>query len=290
MIRMAPIYARRKGFSFLELLFVIALMSVVIALLVPALLKVRSASARTQCENNLRELGVAFSRFHDSHKHLPTGGRNAPGLDPSTGKRHARALAREDFSWCYQILPHLQKDAQPATEDALLLSTPISAFHCPSRRRVQLYHGDSVCDYAGNGGTNDKDGIILETGRGKPLRLRAITDGAANTLLLGERRVNVAYMDGTRDPQDNESCFNPGYDGNVIRWATRDSANIGIQRDLRDETADPATPHNYFGSSHEGSMNALLADGSVRSMSYGTDPDIFRRICVREDLRNNLSD
>jgi len=288
---MALTYARRKGFSFVELLLIIAMMTVVIALLVPALQKVRSASTRTECENNLREIGVAFTRFHDAHKHLPPGGRNAPGLDPATGKCYTRALAREDFSWCYQILPHLQKNAKAmATEDATLLTTPIAAFHCPSRRRVQLYHGDSICDYAGNGGTNNMDGTILETGRSKPLRLRAITDGAANTLLLGERRVNIALLDGARDAQDGESCFNPGYDGNVIRWATRDRECMGIKRDLADETADPTAPHNYFGSSHEGSMNALLADGSVRSMSYGIAPDIFRRICVREDVRSRHAD
>jgi prepilin-type processing-associated H-X9-DG protein len=259
---------------------VVAVLAVVTGLLVPAVQKVREAAARSHCASNLKQLAHAFHGYHDVFKILPTGGRNTP---PGTS-----ATVKEDYSWCYQILPFIEQSALYNSVDARRLdTTPVRAFYCPARRAVQLYHGDAVCDYGGNGGTDVDDGLngtVLRTGAGTINLLDGIPDGASSTLLLAERRVNRAYLDTGLDTHDNESCFRYGWDGDGIRWARSLGASWQAPaRDLNDDTLPPAACHYQFGSSHTAGMNACFADGSVRTIGYSVSATLFMRACVRND-------
>lgn len=280
----APIRCPR-GFSLTELLIVLAIIGVLIGMLVPAVQKVRAAASRTQCQNHLRQLGVAFHQYHAHHKHLPPGGRNHPGINPSTSEPYTQAREREDFSWCYHLLPYIEMASLHQETDAVLRRTPVPLFYCPTRRTARTYHDHGICDYGGNGGTNNTNGTILITGA-KPLTLQAIPDGLSTTILMGERRVNQALLEGTRDLHDNEPCMNPGYDGDVIRWASHHGRDIGVARDLSDPNADPSLPHYQFGSAHEVGMNTLFADCSLRRVAYAISPRAFRSACVRNDANN----
>lgn len=280
----------RAGFTLIELLVVIAIIAILISLLVPAVQKVRTAAASLQCGNNLKQLGVAIHSYHDAHKQLPTGGGNGSG-NPATNVA--------DFSWAYKILPFMDQvplfDSVGPTSPYILTlidTQVVPAYYCPVRRAVRQYHNQAICDYAGNGGTNTgsgSDGVMIRTGTGK-ITMVGIADGTSNTLLLGERRINLPFIDnpgGTNDWGDNEPYCRPQYDADAIRVALPSGGSwIGPAADLNDpvpSTASPAPWVWHFGGSHAGGMNALIADGSVRSVRFGVDPIVFRNLCQRAD-------
>src|SRR5687767_8576011 len=90
----------RSGFTLIELLVVIAIIAILIALLVPAVQKVREAAARSQCLNNLKQLGVAIHNYHSVHKIIPysTAYANEGGPGPYTGR-----------GWILESLPYLEQ-------------------------------------------------------------------------------------------------------------------------------------------------------------------------------------
>jgi prepilin-type N-terminal cleavage/methylation domain-containing protein len=88
--------SRLGGFTLIELLVVIAIIAVLIALLVPAVQKVRAAAARTQCTNNLKQIGLGVHNYHDANKFFPMG----VSWDTTTGARN---------SWTSYILPFLEQ-------------------------------------------------------------------------------------------------------------------------------------------------------------------------------------
>jgi type II secretory pathway pseudopilin PulG len=270
----------RAALTLVELLVVIAIIALLIALLVPAVQKVRETANRTQCANNLKQIGLAFHSYHDVFKTLPTGGRNTP---PNTS-----ATVKADYSWCYQILPFIDQQAlYNTTSVAKLDSTPVPLYYCPARRSVRPYHGDSVCDYGGNAGTDLADGLdgtVVRTSAGTINLKDGIPDGASNTLLLGERRINLAFIETGSDAHDNEPCFRYGWDGDGIRWA-RPLGNTwqAPAPDLHNGALPPDTPQYQFGSSHIAGINVCFADCSVRTISYGVDGMLFMRVCVRND-------
>src|SRR5947207_2371630 len=149
-----------RGFTLIELLVVIAIIAILVMLLVPAVQKVREAAARTQCTNNLHQMGLAMHMNLDAYKVFPSGGwgwnwigvpSRATGIDQPGG-------------WIYNALYYVDqgtlRDSGNGSSGAAfqakmttLMATPIPLFNCPSRR-----NGGPYADTRG-GAYNTWDGV-----------------------------------------------------------------------------------------------------------------------------------
>src|SRR5262245_24132226 len=278
----------KRGFTLVELLVVIAIIGVLIALLLPAVQKVRESAARTQCQNNLKQIGLAFHHHHDSHKGFPTGGW-ANWTPPSYVNGQPLVGRQQQAGWGFQILPYIEGDAAWKAGAVVAIATPNQVFFCPSRRFPQtitfldgysptltggqLTH--ALCDYAAS--NLEGTGVVR---RFEPVRFAEITDGTSNTLLVGEKRLNLAFL-GQPQHDDNEG-YTCGWDQDTVRRTNRSPAPDfwGVGDGQR-----------RFGSSHPGQFNAVLADGSVRGIRYGIRAQTFRRLGDKADgLPLNIDD
>lgn len=335
-------FSRKSGwwsaFTLIELLVVVAIIAILIGLLLPAVQKVRESAARTKCQSNLKQIGIAMMSYADQNQgELPTAGTGDSG-NPATN--------RLDWGWAYEILPHIEQQAlynipgdstydnsvSPATQtngpnDNQVRRTPVHTYVCVSRRPPILHRGNwAKSDYAGNGGTRPTvnlsftDGlIILARGsrvpnRGSAVKINSgVPDGLSNTMLVGEKLVNLTAN--TNDWVDNESWAGPGSDGDIMRacvatesgsWAgpimdgffgntLPDASGLPVQ-DLSNpgSTTPPGLDVHLnlrFGSAHRQGINAVFGDGSVKVIRYQVSPELFRRICSRNDgLEVNLND
>jgi prepilin-type N-terminal cleavage/methylation domain-containing protein/prepilin-type processing-associated H-X9-DG protein len=268
----------RKAFTLIELLVVIAIISVLIGLLLPAVQKVREAAARTQCQNNLKQIGLAFHNHHDANGYFPTGGWDWWST-PTYANGQPIVGEFQQAGWGFQILPYIEGNniwqGAGGTTDLqralVAVGTPSKIFFCPSRRNPQTttfsdpayFNGMTVttalCDYAAS--NYEETGVVRYR---YPTRFADILDGTSNTLLAGDKRLNRSRLG---QPDDDDTGYASGFEDDVVRYTTRPPAP--------DYNAATGDGDMRFGSSHPTRFNAVFADGSVQTLSYAIDPLLF---------------
>lgn len=270
----------QRGFTLIELLVVIAIIAVLVALLLPAVQQAREAARQTQCKNNLKQIGLAFHNYHDVYRVLADGGNDSGSGWPCSAC--CSANNRGEWNWMYQIMPQIeQANLAASTSDATIYTSPINTYFCPTRRRPAVYGTSAKSDYAGNAGDGQSNynGAVIRRSCSQSIDFASFRDGTSNTLLIGEKQTNVRNFGGSGG--DNEPYVNSGWDQDEIRWG-------GIGNNPQSDKDHPAEPPTFwsgrFGSSHAAGFNGVMADGSVRTISFYIDAETFRRVCVRNDM------
>ncbi|MSQ96126.1 MAG: DUF1559 domain-containing protein [Gemmataceae bacterium] len=273
----------RSAFTLIELLVVIAIIAILIALLVPAVQKVREAANRTQCTNNLKQIGIACHMHHDNFMTFPSGGTGwwipptylAPGL-PATG-------SQQQGGWAFQILPFIEQTAvwkgskggSIAQCQINAIGATIPTYFCPSRREPQAINAGAWYGPGGTyahgmwdyGGANlDNTGAIAYGYIGR--RIAEITDGTSTTFLAGDARKDMSYL-GQMQNDDNEG-YTSGWDHDTLRHTS-----IAPMPDMR---LGSGWGEYRFGSSHMGGFNMLFCDGGIRLITYSIDLNSFRAL------------
>jgi prepilin-type N-terminal cleavage/methylation domain-containing protein/prepilin-type processing-associated H-X9-DG protein len=290
---------RRRGFTLIELLVVIAIIGVLIALLLPAVQKVREAANIASCKNNLKQLGLAFLHYVNDMNVFPPGGKSTGGVNfQSPGVPYGGL--QQKAGWGFHVLPYLEGSNVHRGGDGttiqecskVVVGTPNKVFFCPSRRAPMVIRysnppspggfltdmglpasaviNTALCDYAAsNRGPSDDteqdgNGIVRIT-YNNPLnliRVEQVTNGLSNTLMLGEKRINRATL-GRQEKDDNQG-YSVGFDQDTVRCSWLPP--------LPDANVHPGnyndTGHSRFGSAHVSGFNVVFADGSVRMLPY----------------------
>jgi prepilin-type N-terminal cleavage/methylation domain-containing protein len=299
-----------RGFTVIELLVVVTLIALLIALLLPAVQAAREAARRTQCANNLRQIGLALHNYHGAQNVFPPGYNT--GLGPGWVARGGSIGAPETgpgWGWATQLLGQLDQVPifnainfnLPITDEgsATARQAVLATFLCPSSvgsgpfnppiqltfTTNQIFHfvpsaplaaGQYVASAgpsADNGIPAPGDGVFF---RNSCIGLRDITDGSSQTLLIGERSRNVADATWVGVMPGIVVCPSPGWANSGC--ATASAAVLGT-------TGPRSGPLQVgaanFSSLHPGGSQFLLGGGSIRFLKTSIDPRVRAALATR---------
>jgi prepilin-type N-terminal cleavage/methylation domain-containing protein/prepilin-type processing-associated H-X9-DG protein len=279
----------RTGFTLVEVLVVIAIIGLLVAILLPAIQAARESARRMQCQNNLKQIGLAVQSHHDTRKAFPMG-RNR--------------FDQFAVSWAFFLLPYMEEtavynswDSKARVDDlknAQAMRTPIETYACPSRRRAAadrnfdnnnaapvVLDSATLADYSANAGLELLTGMIdadeninvfgqfkrAEAGpifSGSRIGARQVDDGLSNTFAIAERHLPPVPANTPPEMEDFAIGDTASIAGDTPHTTFRETEN-GLAESIDDKS------HDKFGSSHSsGTVQAVFLDGHVQ----GIQPDI----------------
>ncbi len=291
---------RVRGFTLIELLVVIAIIAILVALLLPAVQQAREAARRSQCKNNLKQIGLAMHNYHDVHNVLPPSCNN-PGSNRSNGFVPSGQI-RNHTGYLY-ILPQLEQTALWQSinfnlptgrtdwksrggggTQAVLTKVKLPVFRCPSDPPYRdPYTYNSHPAYAMDQFTRVSYGFVHDNteyskgtlytgdttadrsafGQNGAARFADIKDGTANTMLM----IETPYKK-----------YSPTF-GPFFQAFTHTHFIIPYRFGINDNWLGSGVPYAWgAGSKHTGGCHTLLADGAVRFLSQNMSRNTIRAL------------
>ncbi|UUO05453.1 DUF1559 domain-containing protein [Blastopirellula sp. J2-11] len=311
----------RPGFTLVELLVVIAIIGVLIALLLPAVQAAREAARRSQCSNNLKQMGLALHNFHDTY------GRFPPGASDNSAPFGNGYKSPGGHSWMAYSMPFLElgnafdssdfpnRSFYDSNIETAIGNTNFPVFGCPSSALEQEFSSQTpktmVADYIGIAGhvdgyggvtavndTSDTafgvsatNGVLAKQSKNT---FASITDGSSNTIVVSEIGDWVYVSGGTRKDVRSGTThgFAAGYQRNtgsrrVHNCVTlRHIINPGPAIEYTTDSSDGVSELGYnspLRSAHPGGVMVLVGDASVRFLTESVDTGSMARLANRQD-------
>ena len=290
-----------RGFTLVELLVVVVIVGSLVALLLPAVQSAREAARRVQCQDHLKQIGLAMHNYHAGQETFPPG-----YLSRSLDDDPEKVELGPGWGWGAMLLGHLE---QPALLNAInfsvSMSDPASAtarsstmglFLCPSSvgdgpAMVRGFNGPVILpdlasgQYVASAGQLDlEEATILNNGiffRGSRISLRDVTDGSSGTLMAGERSRNLSDATWVGAVPAGLVCTKPGWPVSnceiscgAILSATGSGGSVEIPN------SRTAYPDDYW-SLHPGGCNFSFSDGSARFIRQTIAPEVFSSLATR---------
>lgn len=294
----------KRGFTLIELLVVIAIIAILIALLLPAVQQAREAARRSQCKNNMKQLGLALHNYHDAFGMFPPAGTVArPIAGYNSSNRQTNMDRVHAWPWSMRLLPYLDQSplynqigvgdssmtvpADPANMGAVndyttanagtieaLLTTTLPVYLCPSAT------GNQVNRYQHNMGTmmyalTSRIAVYPSGSTPHTRSIADVLDGTSNTILAGEKALMEAPFTAIGATW---ASFKPCaarisivHDASAMNTpfdGTWDSAN-----NCYSENTPADATRVVIASSHPGGAHILMCDGAVRFLSENVEDD-----------------
>jgi prepilin-type N-terminal cleavage/methylation domain-containing protein/prepilin-type processing-associated H-X9-DG protein len=303
----------RPGFTLIELLVVIAIIGVLVGLTLPALQSAREAARRSQCQNNLKQIGIALHGYHDRNGSLP------PGYI-SEWDWLRRIETGPGWGWGSRILPDLEQQAlydsidfnrpMHAPEFDTVRLTRLAVFICPTDTMPRTWTAkngsvwvqgggifsaeDPICDVAGANYVGvfglsepgvDGEGVFF---RGSTVSFGDITDGLSQTTCVGERSVRLnagrghATWSGAVPGAQLWSCAPDPFDPDAGTCRKEDGSGMTLGHTGEGfGPGDPMGDVNQFLSRHGRGAYFLFCDGHVRFLRQSMDYRIYKALSTR---------
>ena len=299
--------ASRRGFTLIELLVVIAIIAVLIALLLPAVQQAREAARRTQCKNQLKQIGLALHNYHDTFGTLPPGTvwPNGVNSNPRTGGYTVHVLPYLDQANVYnQVNFNVSGILWANGNNTTATAAAMPALLCPSDGRgsgflvsgqLRLFKNNYLGIYSGYksgdifSATANSDSTKLAVfGMNRGAKIRDMTDGTSNTMLVAEYLTGMsatearafAWSDQSPGTQlfvaqtPNTSVADVCFDINPASWCSNNPAQ-NLPAVANTATAEQTAASR---SRHVGGVQVLLCDGAVRFVGDSIDLGTWRAL------------